>query len=52
LIIAAVQERTEQQFSHLLSAAGFHLERTIDLGANEAILEATPRAGWAPQHAP
>ena len=43
------QERTAQQFSGLLSAAGFCLGRTINLGANEAILEATPRPGWAPR---
>jgi hypothetical protein len=38
------QERTEPQFSDLLSAAGFQLERAISLGANEAILEASPRS--------
>jgi hypothetical protein len=37
------QERTEQQFSDLLGAAGFQLERAISMGVNEAILEATPR---------
>ncbi|HEY1298319.1 MAG TPA: methyltransferase [Chloroflexota bacterium] len=41
------QERTRSQYAELLGAAGFQLERAIDLGADEAILEASPRPGWA-----
>src|SRR4051812_19972592 len=42
-------ERGERQYADLLGASGSQLERTIDLGANEAILQAIPQPGWAPE---
>lgn len=42
-------ERGERQYADLLGASGFQLERTIELGANEAILQAIPQPGWAAQ---
>jgi hypothetical protein len=39
------QERTERQYTQLLNAAGFDHRRTLNIGGDEAILEATPRPG-------